>query len=451
LCALAFGTIAFAQTTIDPCPSGPGACRLALPASGAYLGILSQVGIDARESSLPPAGVGIDRTFATHLTSAEWTDIEAWLPGADFGKIGPDADAYPWWRVPVINWKCDQTPSANGTDYLIATGDPGEISVIKQTADILRQYQHPVILRWYWEFNVYKKNSACLGSIYSAPGVIDPSKLATAQGYFVQAWRKIWDIFQREGATNVMFSWTVDPYNPEGNSAPYNFYPGNAYVDWIGIDIFPRKWPATFSDKFDRFYQDFSQDMYSGRPLMVGATGAPNFDQSNADTEYQFDYLTSVLNAAKSTQYPLWKAFAYFDSIGCGTSCTDWTLDLNGWKNNPQNTAYEGGGVWELATMGASPQFNAIPEWCSISLKQTSASTDSAVVAIKTTQNCPWSVGPLPDWITTGSLLNTGPSPGVGGVGPSSVRFYKLAGDNIFSATIEIGGASITLQFDPGR
>ena len=57
---------------------------------------------------------------------------------------------------------------------------------------------------------------------------------------FRAAWRRIHTIFRREGATNVTWVWS-----PNGRSYPGTYqnrieayYPGDAYVDWIGLSGF---------------------------------------------------------------------------------------------------------------------------------------------------------------------------------------------------------------------
>jgi mannan endo-1,4-beta-mannosidase len=58
----------------------------------------------------------------------------------------------------------------------------------------------------------------------------------TSPASFIAAWRHIHGIFVAEGATNVIWSW--DPshqYRYRATMASL-WYPGNAYVDWVGID-----------------------------------------------------------------------------------------------------------------------------------------------------------------------------------------------------------------------
>ncbi len=49
------------------------------------------------------------------------------------------------------------------SDAVIATGDSDEDAVILKTAGALAQYPGPIILRWFWEFNVLENNQVCRG------------------------------------------------------------------------------------------------------------------------------------------------------------------------------------------------------------------------------------------------------------------------------------------------
>jgi Glycosyl hydrolase family 26 len=55
---------------------------------------------------------------------------------------------------------------------------------------------------------------------------------------FVAAWRHFHDVVVAQGATNVTWTWVVNSIwsDPESNPAPY--YPGDAYVDWTGLDSY---------------------------------------------------------------------------------------------------------------------------------------------------------------------------------------------------------------------
>ena len=74
-------------------------------------------------------------------------------------------------------------------------------------------------------------------------------------GQFVAAWRHVHDIFTSVGATNVTWVWcpNVDLYNsltPLGE-----LYPGDDYVDWVGVSGYYRtatSTPPSFDATFGR-------------------------------------------------------------------------------------------------------------------------------------------------------------------------------------------------------
>ena len=56
---------------------------------------------------------------------------------------------------------------------------------------------------------------------------------------FVAAWRRVHRLFEEEGATNVRFLWSVGKQACPGGCDPYSrFYPGDAYVDYLGFSSF---------------------------------------------------------------------------------------------------------------------------------------------------------------------------------------------------------------------
>jgi len=58
---------------------------------------------------------------------------------------------------------------------------------------------------------------------------------ATTPVDFVRAWQRIHDIFLDVGATNVIWVWSPNVINPVPQMPLKPFYPGDSYVDWIGV------------------------------------------------------------------------------------------------------------------------------------------------------------------------------------------------------------------------
>ncbi|MBU6414831.1 hypothetical protein KGQ34_01115 [Patescibacteria group bacterium] len=67
---------------------------------------------------------------------------------------------------------------------------------------------------------------------------------------FIDAWRRVVDIFRQEDATNVAWVWTPNSFPPPPadwgiDTDLENYYPGDNYVDWVGVDHYvygPPSW-----------------------------------------------------------------------------------------------------------------------------------------------------------------------------------------------------------------
>ena len=209
--------------------------------------------------------------------------------------------------TPVVDWTCS-------SDAAIINGS--QDALISSYADSLKAYGRPVFLRWFWEMNLVAQPRAvgCLGTLGAA-------------GYIL-AWQHIWTIFQNQGAANVAFVWC-----PSINGATFgsSFYPGDAYVDWIGWDGYDRRQdPTMLNTLFLPFYANW---ITHGKPMMIGETGA-TIDQAT--------YLAQ-LTAVLPVTFPGVKAILYYDS----RSTSDWTL-----VDTPGNL-----GASAFTSMGQTPYF----------------------------------------------------------------------------------------------
>jgi hypothetical protein len=94
------------------------------------------------------------------------------------------------------------------------------------------------------------------------------------------SWRHLVGIFHAAGADNVKWVWT--PNVDGGGQYPFaRFYPGNKWVDWVGLDGFNwarrGEWQS-FTDIFGRSYETLSR--ITSRPMIVAETGS---SQSGGD------------------------------------------------------------------------------------------------------------------------------------------------------------------------
>jgi mannan endo-1,4-beta-mannosidase len=108
------------------------------------------------------------------------------------------------------------------TDVSLAAIAAGRFDgYLRSYAQQVRAFGDPVIIGFAHEMN---------GFWYSwGYGHVSPST-------WVAAWRHVVTVFRQQGADNVTWLWTVNIMDPPGIPAPSSWWPGSAYVTWVGID-----------------------------------------------------------------------------------------------------------------------------------------------------------------------------------------------------------------------
>ena len=152
--------------------------------------------------------------------------------------------------VPMVSWR--------GTRHAgILDGSSDDL--IARAARRLRDFNRPVLLRWAWEMNGrwYDWSAARYNND-------DPS------GY-VRSWRRLHGIFAAEGADNVAWVWSPNwNSSPDtGWNQPAAFYPGDKYVDWVGVSGYNlnRENPETL---FGGIYATYA----ATKPIIIAEVGA---------------------------------------------------------------------------------------------------------------------------------------------------------------------------------
>lgn len=89
---------------------------------------------------------------------------------------------------------------------------------------------------------------------------------------FVSAWRHIGDVFASAGTRNVIWVWTVNRVSP-GASPLREWWPGQRYVDWVGLDGYYRTPKSTYTQIFGwtlREVRGLTHD-----PILITETAVP--------------------------------------------------------------------------------------------------------------------------------------------------------------------------------
>ncbi len=144
-------------------------------------------------------------------------------------------------------------------------------SDIHRWAQEMRNFGYQIIIRPMCEMN---------GDWTSWSGTVNGNSPAD----YIPAWRHIHDIFVQEGATNVKFDWSPNRDGDEASAqATFNtYYPGDAYVDYVGIDGY--NWGTLYNtpdwiSQWQSFGQVFgpSYNVFTtmtSKPLMVSETAS---------------------------------------------------------------------------------------------------------------------------------------------------------------------------------
>jgi mannan endo-1,4-beta-mannosidase len=116
----------------------------------------------------------------------------------------------------------------------------------------------------------------------------------TSPATFIAAWRRIHDIFVTVGATNVIWSWDPSHQSRYRGSLASRWYPGDAYVDWVGIDGYLGR-GKTVAAVFDTQLRDIRR--VTSKPVYFAETGVAG----GPDQDWQIAALFSALKRYRLT------------------------------------------------------------------------------------------------------------------------------------------------------
>jgi hypothetical protein len=132
--------------------------------------------------------------------------------------------------TPMIWWQPAAPPGKARGEYAryVHTINGRHDDYIRQWATDARDHGGPIILRYAHEMN---------GKWY--PWGI--TRFDNTPERYKKAWQHIWRIFRDVGADNVRFMWSPAQENCKGcepNYAYEAFYPGNRFVDYVGLNAY---------------------------------------------------------------------------------------------------------------------------------------------------------------------------------------------------------------------
>jgi hypothetical protein len=161
---------------------------------------------------------------------------------------------------------------------------------------------------------------------------------------FVAAWRHIHDIFVAEGATNVSFVWcpNADSVPDTAANSVSAYWPGDAYVDYAGIDGYNfggSSW-RSFSSIFSAAYAKVTS--LSSKPVIVGEIGCSTAGGDKAA------WITDMFKVIPSS-FPRIAGVSWFDA----DKGNDWRIE----SDSASLAAFSAGAAaWQADPRAGSPQ-----------------------------------------------------------------------------------------------
>jgi mannan endo-1,4-beta-mannosidase len=195
----------------------------------------------------------------------------------------------------MINWQ----PTGPSVAQIAAGADDIYIKSFAQSA---RQSAVPVVLAFGHEMN---------GDWYPW------GSSRTNASAFVSAFRHVHDVFDAAGAGNVIWLWTVSALSTQLSGDIGQYYPGDSYVDWVGIDgYFRSARNESFSDVFDSTFSAVRR--FTGKAILIA-------EVASVPTATRPDRIRGLFQRVAADNSVV--GLVWFDYDKTGPSEAAWSID----------------------------------------------------------------------------------------------------------------------------
>ncbi len=211
--------------------------------------------------------------------------------------------------IPFFSWANNALPvSGDQSAYQLADVLAGRHdSYIRAWATAARNWGHPFFLRFNWEMN---------GRWFPWSEGVNGNQ----PGEYVAAWRHVHDLFTSVGATNTTWVWCPN-IDPGRRMQPFaELYPGDDYVDWTCLDGYNWNTPRrSFAELFRTSYDEISETIAPGKPMIIGETGSTEAGGSKAQ------WITDMFQSLATT-FPKVRGLQWFNKHDDGM---DWPIETS--------------------------------------------------------------------------------------------------------------------------
>ncbi|MBR7828737.1 hypothetical protein KDK95_20680 [Actinospica sp. MGRD01-02] len=135
----------------------------------------------------------------------------------------------------------------------------------------------------------------------------------TTAAEFVAAWQHIHKIFTDEGATNVIWIWDPNDIYPVSSVHLADYYPGDAYVDWVGVTGY---WTQDGPNTYSSLYLPTLTEVrgFTKKPFIIAETAVES-------GSHELESLTQLFDAVE--QHSDIVGFVWYDFDKGG----DWRIE----------------------------------------------------------------------------------------------------------------------------
>jgi hypothetical protein len=279
-------------------PSEPPLQRLVPPSAGALLGVSAP--------ALPREKGAVDDWTAEHGVRPRIVNwFQQWLSGETRFRADWAARVAGQGAVPMITWEPWSAPAgekhnAEQPDISlarIAAGDHDDY--VRSFARQVAAYRGPVLIRLMHEMN---------GHWFSWGVGVNGNTTSD----FVAAWQHVHRIFDREGAGNVSWVWSINNLeSADAEAQVAGLYPGDRYVDWVATSGF--NWGDAYSWSSWRDVDGLFGSAYRalsgfGKPIMISEIATT--DIGGDPRAWAIDSLARLRAA-----YPRVHAVVWYDDV----------------------------------------------------------------------------------------------------------------------------------------
>ena len=263
---------------------------------------------------------------------------DGFLPGMAFagshfkpGDTGGRAVMITWEPLPQPNIQNIGSPGPSAYDNILS----GQFDTLIDTcADELKAWSNKTFLMRF----MHEMNIADATWWAGQPYNLKPDGTGDTDKY-KQVWRYVWQRFKDKGVKNVEWVWSPN-YASNPNFAwndMNNYYPGDQYVDWIGLSGY--NWMGaipfqSYSDLYNAALTDL-QCRYA-KPIMNAEMGSAPYSNGNDNPSSQEGWVADAYQRAQT--FPLVRAVVWYnDFSGNNLGGTDFRIwyTPNGYLTTP--------------------------------------------------------------------------------------------------------------------